>query len=343
MNEKLQSVADQPIEPFEQWGKPDPTLLKYTPDFFVITPPRSGSTWLFENLRCHPEIFIPLFKEVKYFNAYWKMCDINWYLECFKEGRDKKKGDVSPSYAILTDDMLQSIKHIIPNLHIIIIFRDPIERSWSHAKHQFRFKESVFASFNEIYENVPESKIIDCLTNTWMMAYSDYLSILRRWAAIFPKENIYVNFFDSIISTPQSLLENVFQHIGASKDIDWLKLPLHERFFQGIEQEVPVKIKNILLSLYHARMKEFANYLLDVFGLKIPESWNYIIDTGVKNKELYKSYFSNDNNQVILDDILTRESIQSIYVQLLKEDYKGFKIIAFNSVLDTGKPFFFIY
>ena len=166
------------------------------------------------------------------------MCDINWYLECFKEGRDKKKGDVSPSYAILTDDMLQSIKHIIPNLHIIIIFRDPIERSWSHAKHQFRFKESVFASFNEIYENVPESKIIDCLTNTWMMAYSDYLSILRRWAAIFPKENIYVNFFDSIISTPQSLLENVFQHIGASKDIDWLKLPLHERFFQGIEQEV---------------------------------------------------------------------------------------------------------
>lgn len=330
MDEKLESAAHKTGDPFEQWGKADADLLKFKPDFFAITPPRCGSTWLFENLRRHPEIFIPPFKEVKYFSTYWKMCDINWYLECFKEGCDKKRGEVSPSYAILTDQMLRSIRRIMPNLHIIILFRDPIERSWSHAKHQFRFKESVFASFNEIYENVPESKFIDCLTNTWMMVYSDYLSMLRRWVAIFPKENIYINFFDSIVTKPKSLLEEIFFHIGVSKSVDWSRFPIQEKFFQGIEQEIPVKIKNVLLSLYHKRTKEFGDFLLDNFGLKIPESWNYISHTDKKHKELHIHHFSDDNNQIILEDVLTRESIQSTHIQVLKEDYKGFKIIAFR-------------
>jgi hypothetical protein len=332
MYDRLESAANQARDPFGQCSKVDRAMLKCIPDFFAIMPPRSGSTWLFENLIQHPEIYIPPMKEVKYFSNYWNMCDINWYLSCFKKGSNKKKGEVSPSYSILPDQMIQTIKNIAPNLRIIIIFRDPIGRMWSHAKHQFRLKESVFAFCDDVYENIPEEKFIECLTNTWTIAYSDYLSIVRRWMALFPREDIHVNFFDSIIRTPRRLLEELFEHIGVSINVDWSLFPLHKKVNQGIKQEIPIKIKEFLLSFYCKKIKEFADFLLNNFSLKIPESWEYITDIDRNNKgiEPYNLYFSNDNNQILLKDILLRESIQSTHVQVLKEDYKGFKIIAFR-------------
>src|SRR5712692_4817356 len=71
------------------------------PDFHIISPPKSGSNWHAANLRCHPEIFIPDIKEVKYFSSYCRWLDLNWYAGHFKEGGGRLKAESSPSYAIL--------------------------------------------------------------------------------------------------------------------------------------------------------------------------------------------------------------------------------------------------
>ena len=71
------------------------------PDFLVISPPKTASTWLADNLRCHPQIFVPAAKKVKYFSYYSKWLDLNWYLDQFSAAGGRVKGEVSPSYAIL--------------------------------------------------------------------------------------------------------------------------------------------------------------------------------------------------------------------------------------------------
>jgi len=43
--------------------------LKNFPDFFVLGPPRTGTTWLYENLKQHPEIYMSAPKEVFYFHS----------------------------------------------------------------------------------------------------------------------------------------------------------------------------------------------------------------------------------------------------------------------------------
>ena len=49
------------------------------PDFLVLSPPRTGTTWLARALNAHKDIFIPPDKEVRYFDVGWKFSDIAYY------------------------------------------------------------------------------------------------------------------------------------------------------------------------------------------------------------------------------------------------------------------------
>src|SRR5258707_10240806 len=75
-------------------------LATQRPDFLIISPPKTASTWLADNLRHHPEIFVSARKEIKYFSAWFKRLDLNWYLRHFADGIGRVKGEASPDYAL---------------------------------------------------------------------------------------------------------------------------------------------------------------------------------------------------------------------------------------------------
>src|SRR5258708_1079968 len=62
-----------------------PAKLDQFPDFLVIAPPKTGTTWLANQLRAHEGIFVPPAKEIKYFNYFWKSRNLAWYLSIFRE------------------------------------------------------------------------------------------------------------------------------------------------------------------------------------------------------------------------------------------------------------------
>jgi hypothetical protein len=45
-------------------GEPLQALQGCEPGFLVISPPKTGTTWLSQNLNSHPEIYIPPIKEI---------------------------------------------------------------------------------------------------------------------------------------------------------------------------------------------------------------------------------------------------------------------------------------
>ena len=51
-------------------------ISRHLPQFLVISPSKTGSTWLADNLRCHPQIFVPAVKEVKYFSSLFKWLNL---------------------------------------------------------------------------------------------------------------------------------------------------------------------------------------------------------------------------------------------------------------------------
>src|SRR5438876_3783853 len=85
------------------------TELDQFPDFLVIAPPKTGTTWLSRQLSRHPRIFTPPAKEIEYFNFYWKTRSLAWYLSCFREGSGRLKGEATPGYATLPRSTIRLI------------------------------------------------------------------------------------------------------------------------------------------------------------------------------------------------------------------------------------------
>ena len=116
------------------------------PDFLILTPPKTGSHWLAANFSAHPEIFVPAVKEVKYFSSFHKWFDVSWYYDQFAPGLGKFKGEASPTYAFLPVERIQRIRDLMPAVKLIFLMREPMGRAWSHAKHNYRYREANFSN-----------------------------------------------------------------------------------------------------------------------------------------------------------------------------------------------------
>ncbi len=95
------------------------------PEFLIISPPKTGSTWLATRLRRHPELFVPDVKEIRYFSSLFKRLDLNWYLRHFSSADGRVKGEASPSYCLLPVDRVRWILRLMPDVKLIFLMRRP--------------------------------------------------------------------------------------------------------------------------------------------------------------------------------------------------------------------------
>ena len=108
-------------------------IRNHFPDFLGIGAQKAGTTWLYENLRRHPQMYLPNTKEIHYFDWYFYK-SIHWYCKHFMAvEKNKLKGEITPCYSTLSENKIKLIHKINPQLKIILILRNPIERAWSQA------------------------------------------------------------------------------------------------------------------------------------------------------------------------------------------------------------------
>lgn len=249
-----------------------PDMGKYSPDFLVISPAKTSSTWLYENLIHHKDIYIKS-KEMTYFSAFWQWYDINWYLGHFLGGEHKLKGDVSGTYSLLPVESIQYIKTIMPNLKIVLIIRHPVERTWSQIRHYYRFKVGPFKHFSGHLKEISLSRLLE---EFWLESYylwSDYPSIINRWLSCFSEENIYINYSDLIDNNPRKVLYDIFQFLGVDSSIDLSAFPVNMRILKGLDIDIPPEINEYFSLLFEDTIDKLGNVLRSRFNMSIPAKW----------------------------------------------------------------------
>ena len=145
------------------------------PDFLGIGAQKAGTTWLYENLRKHPELFLPEKKELHFFDRHFYK-SINWYYKHFLDADTlKTKGEITPSYSILSEEKIKFIYKMNPKLRIILLLRNPAERAWSHAVMNLvkRTKRNISLIKNE--------EFIAHFKHSRSIERGDYLRIIRNW------------------------------------------------------------------------------------------------------------------------------------------------------------------
>jgi len=110
--------------------------LKRNVDFLVIGAQKSGTTSLFKYLQRHPELYLPPSKEINFFvNASKFPRGLDWYIETYFRGADEDKlwGEVCPSYIGYTSAPA-NIYANCPDVKLVAILRNPIDRAYSHYR-----------------------------------------------------------------------------------------------------------------------------------------------------------------------------------------------------------------
>ncbi len=190
-------------------------------DFLGIGAAKSGTTWLADMLRQHPQIFLPEKKELDYFSQFTKGEQnsnfgkpVSWYASFFKRaGEDQLKGEISPSY--LSDDVAATkILEHNPQVKLIAILRNPIDRAYSHY---FFHLENCLIDANSSFEEAIQAK-------PPILTRGEYVGQLKKYTDLFPKEHIQVIIYDDLKTDPKGVLEEVERFLGVSlfipKNID---------------------------------------------------------------------------------------------------------------------------
>lgn len=232
------------------------------PNFLVVGAPRAGSTWIHENLKMHPEIFLPTHKkEIHFFDWHYNE-GLVFYEEIFKHSHQYKAvGEVTPSYLHKTE-VAERIKKHLPDVKLIVCLRNPVDRLYSRywnskAKYESNKDKSFEDKIKEKHEFIEEG------------FYDEHLV---RYFSLFDPKKILVLFFEEMSRDPQGFLKKIFSFL----DVNATFVP------EGIDRKINASAgkrklaKNRYLYYLHkalgkAGFKTLAYKIAEKNKIKLPE------------------------------------------------------------------------
>lgn len=221
-------------------------------DFLGIGAQKAGTTWIYDKLVLHPEIDFPQGKELDFFDSHPGK-GIAWYKSLFSGNTKKKRGQITPAYALQDVDTIREIYKINPKMRLIYSIRNPIDRAWSSAKMALGRSEMTLNEASDQW-------FLDHFYSQGSLKRGDYLRCLSNWLEVFPKEQLLIVDYDEIVSNPLKVLTECCIHIGVNPDVFTKKYQsgeLSEPVNPGIKSPIRPSLLPVLHQLYDEKMKAF--------------------------------------------------------------------------------------
>jgi len=198
------------------------------PNFLVIGGMRCGTTSLYYYLRQHPEIFLSRVKETHFFSSrnflpvakkhFWIKSPLEKYADLFKNASTEKAiGEVCTTYLYVAQSA-RRIYNYLPNVKLIAIIRNPVDRAYSHFNHRRQLGLEPIKDFSEAL-SAEKERIRQGLGMVWY--YQDtgfYYSQLKRYFDAFPREQIKVCLFEELQSNPSALMKKIYSFLEVDDD-----------------------------------------------------------------------------------------------------------------------------
>jgi hypothetical protein len=251
--------------------------LTYFPDFFIAGPQRTGTTWLHANMRFHPEIFLSEPKEIYYFSRLKKTgdpkfvsADLDWYLAFFHElpalwlykqaiclmryGRFYRpvvRGEATASYAALDRDVIAEVALLNPDLKVVIMVRDPVERAWSHAK------KDLARNRGRNLTEVTEGEFRAFFEDPYQRQCARYVENVANWRAALGHDQVLVGRFEDVTERPEPFLIDVLEFLGVSTDRRYVPKSVREPVNPTSEGKVPEQHRRFLERLLEREIESW--------------------------------------------------------------------------------------
>jgi hypothetical protein len=225
-------------------GKKKLHLKRAQPDFICIGAHKSGTTWLYQQLDSHPDFWMPPVKELHYFDQLSRVqhsapprsrderdlhfferlnslsakthMDLEDYGRLFELKGSLISGDISPNYSTLSNKLIRQIVGFFPNLKVVFLARDPVQRFWSHLSMEVHYRQIEpfdVTNIDEVHRN---------LLRRGMRLRSYPSMVVARWKRYVHPSRFRVYFFDDLQRNPTDLRDSILDFLDADpgKPID---------------------------------------------------------------------------------------------------------------------------
>jgi hypothetical protein len=228
------------------------------PTFIVIGAQKSLTTTLWEYLRVHPQVFCPEIKETNFFieEGTWAR-GLDWYRSLYAPAPagTLQRGDVSPGYTMFPTftGAPARIAGIVPDVKLVYILRDPVERMRSHYLHQLSVG----------FERRPMREAL--IRDYQYLSLSQYALQLDQYLEHFERGQLLVLRAEDLATDPGTTLDGLLRFLGL--EAGWRPPNLGVAYNETKDRAVPGAVAyrvDLLLRRLHwnataARVREVAS------------------------------------------------------------------------------------
>lgn len=198
--------------------KARPTNLTL-PNLILIGAQKSGSTAVYDWLSQHPDIYgnpamkdFPFFCKPEYFDQ-----GLEWFAGHFKGHRDESiilHGYVH--YLFLHGEIAARLKAYNPELKLIVLLRNPVERAFSGYLQARKTGNESIVTFEEAIQADQAGKLhtLRDKVDRSYLSHGLYAQQLEAYFEHFPSHQIHIELYDEVRNNPMECCTRLFSFAG---------------------------------------------------------------------------------------------------------------------------------
>lgn len=200
--------------------------VRVLPDFLILGAKKCGTTALYSYLIEHPAITSALRKEVHFFDGRYGYGPL-WYRSFFpthaSRWRGRLTGEATPDYLYHTFTA-ERIHSILPDVRLIALLRNPIDRAYSFYNHNLRagleslsFEEAIAAEPGRLEQDSPHpaSNGFGFARNNFSyLARGRYVDQLKVWLEHFPPDQLLLLATEELHTDSEGTLRKTLDFLG---------------------------------------------------------------------------------------------------------------------------------
>ncbi|MGB3698425.1 MAG: sulfotransferase domain-containing protein [Gordonia sp. (in: high G+C Gram-positive bacteria)] len=225
------------------WDTPPPWLYlarkatasnRSIPDFLCLGAIKSGTSDLATNLIAHPSIGTPLCKELPHHDPEkWRLYyPTDDEMDLIRESTGTaRNGYFNPH--LMDHDFPEAVAAARPDMQIVIMLRDPVDRMYSHFKFDYMFGGAK-ALTNPVFDDY--ASYVDYALGKYPypsnfytpqapLHSGIYAPRLKRWSEFFPPEQILLLQAEDYFTDPATVLARIHDFLDLPP-VDYQRLPV---------------------------------------------------------------------------------------------------------------------
>lgn len=234
------------------------------PNFLFIGPDKAGSTWLYEALKQHRQVYLSPVKELFFFDRFYDE-GWDWYSRYFRGAGKHHRvvGEICHDY-LFSPIACERIARDLPEARLMVCLREPSQRAFSEYLYLIKLG-LLGCDFETALQQ--ECQLID---------NGRYATHLSRYLEHFHRDQIFVAVFDDLTVDPQRYFDKL---------CDFLEL---ERFHLSNE------LRETVLPAAKPRLRHVTKFARGIGWhmrrLGLPGAVGRIKDSALLSRLLYSSY-----------------------------------------------------